>query len=172
MKTIIAVDPGASGGISVMIPGLPAKAFAMPQTNGDILEILRCNIVPDDCVVFIEQLVKHMGAGIPASTMAVYACNWGVVTGMAMALGARLEIIRPEVWQKGLSLGITGRQKAEKGASNEEKKAVQLANQRLKKQWKDHLKGRAQELYPHIKVTLKNADSLLILEYARRAILE
>jgi hypothetical protein len=32
--------------------------------------------------------------------------------------------------------------------------------------WKNKLKTRAQQLYPGIKVTLANADALLILRYA------
>jgi hypothetical protein len=34
--------------------------------------------------------------------------------------------------------------------------------------WKAHLKERAQALYPHLTVTLKTADALLILEAGKR----
>ena len=34
--------------------------------------------------------------------------------------------------------------------------------------WKSKLKGSAQRLYPHLRVTLQTADALLILEYGRK----
>ena len=36
------------------------------------------------------------------------------------------------------------------------------------KDWKNHLKAKALELYPNLDVTLVNADALLILDAARR----
>ena len=56
-------------------------------------------------------------------------------------------IQHPKVWQA--SLGLGGK--------------ASCANYNA---WKRKLKAKAQELYPHLDVTLKNADALLILHYA------
>jgi hypothetical protein len=76
--------------------------------------------------------------------------NFGIVLGAAMALGYRIERVTPQKWQKELGLGTS------KGLS--------------KTEWKNKLKGRAQELFPNIPITLKTADALLIWEYERRKV--
>ena len=168
-KLILAVDPGSAGGLAWTLEGR-VWCEPMPATEGDLIKTLReCHDAPaTERVAFVEQLVKHMGAGIPASTMAVYASNWGIIVGALMMAGWRVELVTPQKWQGALGLGITGRQKAARGATAEEKKAVRLANGRLKREWKLKLKGRAQQLYPGLPVTLKTADSLLLLEYGRK----
>jgi hypothetical protein len=56
----------------------------------------------------------------------------------------RTELITPQKWQKKLGLGTS------KGLTPT--------------QWKNKLKAEAQRLFPDIRVTLKTADALLILE--------
>jgi len=70
--------------------------------------------------------------------------NHGFTLGLLSALYIRTELITPQQWQKRLFLGTS------KGMSPV--------------QWKNKLKAEAQRLYPDIKVTLKTADALLILE--------
>jgi hypothetical protein len=116
-----------------------------------------------------------MGAGIPASTMAVYASNWGIILGALMMAKWRVQIVRPQDWQKALGLGITGRQKANvKGllpaAAQAEKSRVRLLNSQLKRDWKNKLKARAQQLFPSVTVTLGNADALLIAEFGKTSL--
>lgn len=152
MKITIAIDPGANGGIAVDF-GNGSACYAMPETEGDLVELLADLIktakIEPECVigVFLENIVRHMGSGIPASTMAVYASNWGFIKGVVMALGVRLELVTPQSWQKKLGLGTS------RGMG--------------KTEWKNKLKGEAQRRYPHLKVTLKTADALLILEASK-----
>lgn len=172
MAVLLGIDPGASGGIAAWY-GPTGDIEPMPQTEGDILNLLLAHSALGDGngfpkVAYIESLVKHMGAGIPASTMAVYASNHGFLVGALMALGWRVEIVTPQVWQKALGCGTTGRQRAPKGATADQRKAVQRANAEAKREWKNKLKAMAQRLYPGIDVTLKTCDALLILEFARR----
>ncbi len=61
--------------------------------------------------------------------------------------GYALHRVEPRVWQEPLGLG--GRKSCATGP-----------------EWKRKLKTKAQELYPHLDVTLGNADALLILHYA------
>jgi hypothetical protein len=39
VKTLIALDPGASGGIAFESDGQPADAAPMPQTEGDLVDL-------------------------------------------------------------------------------------------------------------------------------------
>ena len=55
--------------------------------------------------------------------------------------------MEPKIWQE--SLGLGGRKSCATGP-----------------EWKRKLKSKAQELYPHLDVTLKNCDALLVLHYA------
>lgn len=142
---IIAIDPGASGGIAVQRAGERAICFPMPDTEGDVIALLRQ--FPDS-IVYLENLVKHMGAGIPASTMAVYASNWGFIKGAVQMQGSPLHLVTPQKWQKTLGLGTR-----ERGTD--------------KAAWKRKLRSEAQRLYPHLEITLKTADALLILAYSQ-----
>jgi hypothetical protein len=165
-QTTIAIDPGASGGIAVKFPNGSVTCEPMPTTEGDILALLTGFMVFSKTenlpiVCHLEDLVKHMGAGIPASTMAVYASNWGYIKGAVMALGVRLELVSPQEWQKGLGLAKARKDKNSPPLSSAAKSAA-------KREWKDKLKGEAQRLYPQCAVTLKTADALLILEHATR----
>lgn len=176
-KTLIAIDPGKHGGIAWQHPDKKACSVHMPETEGDLLALLKriCRGVESvDAHVVIENLVKHMGPGTPASTMAVYASNWGFIKGVVMATDCPLQLVSPQKWQKTLSLGITGKHKVDHIAFQglpeslkEERKRVGNLNGKLKRDWKNKLKGEAQRLFPHLEVTLDTADALLILQYAK-----
>jgi hypothetical protein len=144
MTSLLAIDPGAKGGYAVRI-GEITRSGNLPATEGDIIELFR-SFAPDEC--YLEDLVKYTGVNMPSSAMATYASNWGFLKGVLQTLGCRVVLVRPQEWQKSLSLGTS------KGIS--------------KTIWKNKLKERAQQLFPAEKVTLQNADALLILEYARK----
>lgn len=155
MRTIIAIDPGASGGIAIRPSNGIVRAEPMPETEGDLLALLleiQSDAQREDSPItcYLENIVKHMGGGIPASTMAVYASNWGFIKGAVMALHIRLELVTPQSWQKSLGIGTS------RGMG--------------KRDWKNKLKSEAQRRYPSTAVTLKTADALLILEAALAAI--
>lgn len=171
---ILGIDPGASGGIAID-DGNTYRCLPMPKTEGDVVALIRelnSNPNAERKVAYMEKLVLHMGPGIPASTMAVYAGSYYFIMGCLMTLGWRIEIVTPQNWQKALGLGITGRQKANTMAMTAqeaaaEKKRIKLVNARLKAEWKRKLKSRAQQLFPDCAATLDTADALLILRYAQ-----
>lgn len=146
----VAIDPGASGGVA-WLDGL-MRTKAMPQEATAIVDLLRDLKSDNYTTLFIEQLPRFVpmggGKGIPGSMAAVMFENFGIILGAAMALGYRIERVTPQAWQKELGLGTS------KGLS--------------KTEWKNKLKGRAQELFPGIPITLKTSDALLIWEYGRR----
>jgi hypothetical protein len=146
---MIAIDPGASGGIAMedtTVPGL-VGTWAMPATHKEIVDVLELT-VDKTPVAYVEQLVKYTGRNMPSSAMATYASNWGIIIGALLAFKFRIVEVPPKLWQKVLGLGTS------KGMS--------------KTEWKNKLKGLAQKLYPNLTVTLKTADALLILEAAKR----
>jgi hypothetical protein len=155
MTTIIAIDPGASGGIAIEHCG-KLVVYAMPKTEGDVLDVLRTAIVngkrEGNEVVCVLELVGGFikGATAPGSAMFNFGSGWGFLKGVVMAYQVRLELVRPQDWQKTLHLGTS-------------------ASIGSKSAWKAKLKAQAQRLFPDQNVTLKTADALLILEYARRA---
>jgi hypothetical protein len=144
---ILAIDPGASGGLA-WTDNEGTHCLAMPPTDGDILDLLRSIKASgcDRCV--IEQVGGYAGGvGQPGSAMFRFGETCGFIRGCLMALSFRVEMVRPQKWQKHFSLGNT-KQAGGKTA------------------WKNKLKAEAQRRFPEQTVTLKTADSLLILDYA------
>ena len=156
MKTHIAIDPGASGGIAVHSQG-KTYCYPMPETQGDVLETLSEIVKSNefegspesDIVCTLEQVGGFAGTGQPGSAMFKFGENYGFIKGVVQALGIRLELVRPQTWQRGFGLGT---------------KAACAS----KSEWKNKLKAEAQRRFPQLKVTLKTADALLILDWAMR----
>ena len=116
----------------------------MPSTVGDVVSYLNNT---DEVTAYIEQVPFGMAGGKFFAAMAKLQRQAGQVEGVCQALGFRIVMVPPQKWQKALGLGN---------------------RKDHDKQWKNHLKAEAQRLYPNINVTLKTADALLLLEYARK----
>lgn len=148
---ILAIDPGANGGIAIFRHGT-VLALPMPQTEGEIAEIIRD--VADDCLVGTTAYVEKVGGFVagnaaPGSAMFNFGRNFGFLLGALAAFEIPTVLATPQAWQKALGLG------------HREKDAAPA-------EWKRKLKAEAWRLYPAQKPTLRTADALLILEYARR----
>jgi hypothetical protein len=139
-----AIDPGASGGIAFEVDGW-TTAEAMPDTVVDLADRLRSLKVEGFGFCFLEEIPKFPGKN--AAAMMKLCIRYGECRGILATLGIRVIELPPKEWQKILGLGG----KAAHGS-----------------RWKAHLKEKAQALFPHLKVTLKTADALLILEAGKR----
>jgi hypothetical protein len=153
MKTIVAIDPGFSGGIAVAQFG-KTDCSAMPDTEGDLLALLRgiktaADLEGDATVCVLEEVNGYAGRAQPGSAMFRFGEHFGFTKGVVQTLDMKLELVRPQKWQKGFSLGTAS------GCAS-------------KTEWKNKLKAEAQRRFPHLAVTLKTADALLILDWARR----
>ena len=151
MKTIVAIDPGLSGGVAVRWFG-KTDCWPMPETQGDLLERLReiknvAGLEGDELVCVLEEVSGFAGKAQPGSAMFRFGAHFGFIKGVVQALGIRLVLVRPQTWQKGFGLGT----------------ASACAS---KSEWKNKLKAEAQRRFPHLNVTLKTADALLILEHS------
>lgn len=156
MKTIISVDPGSSGGIAWKLPDGSVCAVPMPDTDEDVVSTISnvvCAAVQEGYQV--EAHVERVGgfvAGNPApgSAMFKFGFSAGVIEGALRALEVRTVYVLPRAWQKKYNLGT---KKSNGGTTTV---------------WKNRLKAEAQRRFPNIKVTLKTADALLILDQVER----
>ena len=149
---IIAIDPGASGAFAVKWPGRPILTYSMPD-DAEMAEILgaykdACNLEKLELVAYLEEVGGYIGKPTPGSAMFNFGNGYGFIRGVLAANYIKTVLVRPQTWQKGVS-GV----QSTKGP--ERKRA---------------LKEAAARLYPNIKVTLGNADALLIADYASRQV--
>lgn len=142
----VAIDPGASGGVAWRTATGGVQTSKMPDTEGDVLQLLK-GFNPTEHTVYMEEVGGYVGKAQPGSAMFSFGRNAGFLIGAVMALGLRLEMVRPQVWQKRLGLGSS------KTCAS-------------KTEWKNKLKAAAQRKFPNSNVTLATSDALLILDYA------
>ena len=172
-KIIIAIDPGAVGGIVISGPDF-FSCVPMPETETDVVEVIRSayklsKTTNSEIVCIIEKVGGFAGGdGQPGSAMFNFGYNFGGIIYTLIAFKIRTELVTPQKWQKGLSLGNKEHVRVPTGISKEERKKYVAMNTRYKTEWKNKLKSEAQRLYPNVKVTLKISDALLILEYYKR----
>lgn len=150
---LIAIDPGANGGIAFYCPGMP-KIYLMPIEDSEKkivkqFELIREMMGTFSPTVIIEHVGGYIGVPQPGSRMFSFGQNVGFLRGCCRMIGWKVVSVMPHIWQKGVECG-------EKGA---------FAKQ---SDWKRHLKEIAEEYQDEVmgKITLKTADALLIMKYA------
>ena len=153
MKTLIAIDPGAGGGIAYRMPkhsgtdpltgfviiSTTEGAVPMPDTPHGIAHVLS---EISGNVAYVECLVEdvHAMPGQGVTSMFSFGRNLGTILGVLAALKIPYRMETPQKWMK--KVGGLPSDKAER---------------------KHRLKQIAQARYPHLKVTLKTADALAML---------
>ena len=151
MTTLIAIDPGQNGGIAIRHHDGSVTACTIPATVRDFIdlltEIVRNHYLDDTSIpiVIMEDVPPYTGKAQSGSSAFKFGRNIGQLEGVIQCLQLRFEKVRPQKWQKALSLGTS------KGMSRTD--------------WKNKLKTRAQELRPELKITLATSDAVLILEW-------
>ncbi len=148
-RIIIGIDPGNAGGVAVL--GTATEIYNMPDTFPDIYnlfkDILRKH--PEDEVLAVLEDVGHGLPGQSSKATAVFARHNGHLEMALYALGIRTVKFTPQKWQRSYS------------------NSLGKSSQYEKREWKNRLKGLAQQMFPSEKVTLKNADALLIANYGK-----
>ena len=156
INCIIAIDPGANGGIVIYRPGETPKAAKMPKNIAEIKEsieywksistplvfIEKLSVRPDDIAVS-ENGEANMGKLFRIQKM---IANFEQLKTTIALSGVPYVLVHPMKWQNTLKL-----------RKPKEEKAVR----------KNRFKEIAQNLYPQVKVTLANADALLIMHFGR-----
>lgn len=183
MKSIIAIDPGASGAIAWHNPHIQKSGCSpMPVSRQEHIDLfnLVMGFMSVRPVVYVEK-VNPFNEG---NATAMF--NFGVTVERPVAIletmGCQIVEVVPRVWQKALGLGNSDRPKkmaAPRGLTAAQKKQWKIDNAEALsvykkacyesgRDWKNKLKEHAQVLFPQFKVTLANADALLILHYAQQ----
>jgi len=150
MKFIVGIDPGLSGGIAVLDEaGVSHYVIKMPSTIFDLYDVLSGIAGMGDMVCYMED-VGHGMPGQSSKATAAFARHCGHLEMALLALGIPTNTITPNKWMKTYQLG--------------------RSSEYSKTEWKNRLKGKAQQLFPMLgkQVTLATCDALLIAEYGRK----
>ena len=142
---VIGIDPGKSGGISVVEDG-EVTAHKCPKTVEDmaVLFSIICGDTPRDKIYAVMERVWARPSNASRSAFA-YGVNYGSWLGIMASNEVDCNPVLPLKWMQHMGCP----------------KALKKEN---RKRW---LKEKAKELCPYIKrVTLITADSILIAKYA------
>ena len=140
---IVAIDPGASGGIASYVSGVVSASKIAPTIGGLVDQVTHFD--PD--IVYIEETGFAVFHNRSPKPMGMLQRHIGQVEGIAGTGGVPVVLVRPTMWQQACGAGP----KSLHGGDAP---------------WKRHLRGIAKTLFPSAKVTLATADALLILNYA------
>ena len=148
-RITIGIDPGNAGGVAVLGPS--TEVHNMPETYPDIYNLFKDILgrYPGDEVLAVLEDVGHGLPGQSSKATAVFARHNGHLEMALYALGIRTVKVTPQKWQRSYS------------------NSLGKSSQYEKREWKNRLKGLAQQMFPSEKVTLKNADALLIANYGK-----
>lgn len=147
-KRIIAIDPGKNGAICIREGSEIISVAKMPDTCADLRDFIQeATAASETEVVAYLELVSAMpGQGV--TSMFTFGNGFGHLEQVLADFRIRTVKVRPQAWQKALSLNSV--------------------KDRSKADHKRRLRDYAQQLFPSIKVTAVNQDALLISEYAMR----
>lgn len=150
----IGIDPGKGGAIA-WIDGAGLSVIGMPESGADVRALLGAlvglrtdgKVPPESVRAVIEKVGGGMHAKREGRQMGVVSAFTfgqavGRIYGAIEAIGLPFEVVAPQRWQKALGCMTKG----DKHVSQR----------------------RARQLFPSGKVTLKNADAILLAEYCRR----
>lgn len=140
----LGIDPGKTGGISFhhSMGEVSATGFSKKHTNRDRYDVIKAYQDRDvkRCIAIIEKVHTMPKQGIVSAGN--FMKGYGFLLGCLTALEIPFEYVTPQKWQRYLGC--------------------------LSKGDKNVTKQKAQELFPHLKITHAVADALLIGEYLKR----
>jgi len=143
---ILGCDPGRSGCLALLSPsGAVEGMIRLASTEREVWDWLEERAGHVSLAV-LEKVQGFRGQAAGASFK--FGQSYGFCRGILIAARVRVEGVTPAVWQRALSIPKRG------AKSKAQHKAV--------------LRGRAQEMFPGVKITNAEADALLLAEYGRR----
>lgn len=159
---IIGIDPGSSnGGIAVYVPGENVKTVKMPKDVADIATFLAYYKENYNPVVFLEKLnmriddvtVEDGKANMGKMfRMQKLMANYEHLKAVIEIAGVPYVMVHPYSWQSKLKLRVRGQQ--------EDKAERKRRYAKVAGEW-----------YPTIRITLWNADAVLIMHFGRWALM-
>ena len=160
INCVIGVDPGASGGLAIFVPGFKPVVAKMPKDITDLRDFFGYYADNYKPIVFLEKLSvrpddvatngdkPNMGKLFRVQKM---MANFEHLKAIIETAGIPYVMVHPLTWQTKLKLRIRGVHE-EKADRKRRYKEVVCA------------------LYPDVNVTLWNADALLIMHFGRWAL--
>lgn len=152
-RPLIAIDPGANGAVAFTCRdgSIAAVPFDSPDTFlNTLVDFQKANsrMLTSDLLCVVEKVGGFIGKAQPASAAFRFGENYGYIQGVLRALKVPYELVAPATWQR---LYPTHTKASEDKA-----------------QHKRELRDTASRLFPQIRVTLKTADALLLLDFLRK----
>ena len=149
-KTILGIDPGKSGGISVCKRGLIVEFHKYPKTIREVYYILHeiTNNWAGEPIAYIERV--HAFPTDARNSAFKFGVNYGIWQGLLEGFQINCNFVAPQVWMKPLNLP--------KDKQNRKHRIKTLAQNIIDKQ-------KIELLHSEKRVTLKTSDAILISGY-------
>jgi crossover junction endodeoxyribonuclease RuvC len=144
----IGIDPGASGGIGILDGNAVGATIIKNATEREVYDRINGLINHGEHGKAIIEKVGAMPKQGLSSTFK-FGQSYGSIRMALIAAGIPFDEVTPQRWQK--ELGLIRSNKNETITAK-----------------KNRHKAKAQQLFPHVKITHAIADALLIAEYCRR----
>lgn len=160
INCVIGIDPGANGGLAIYIPGRLTKVAKMPKDLTELRDFFAYYAENYKPIVFLEKLsvrpddIKTDGTGTNMGKLyriQKLIANFEHLKALIETSGIPYVMVHPMTWQTKLKLRIHGMQEEK---ADRKRRYAQLAAAQ----------------YQEIKVTLWNADALLIMHFGRWAL--
>ena len=143
----IGIDPGASGGITVIDEKGEIKAYKCPKSSDEmalLFQILIGSTSADNIRLLMERVWARPTNAVRAAFS--YGTNYGQWLGISASHEIKMNTVIPVEWIKWVG-------------------CPKALKRDVRKRW---LKEKARELYPDInKLTLATSDAILITHYAK-----
>lgn len=134
----IGIDPGKSGAIAIMAPNQKPQSIKLDATESDVFDFV-ASFDLTNAKAIIEKVHSSPQMGVVSAF--TFGKSYGFLLGVLTCQRISYQEITPQKWQKAMGC--------------------------LTKGDKNVTKRKAQQLWPHLKITHANADALLIAEYCR-----
>ena len=132
------LDPGKSGGVAI-VNDEDSEAFKIPATEGDLRDLIS-SLAGTVRFALIEQVHSSPQMGVRSAFS--FGRSYGTLRGLLLANNIPFDEVRPLKWMTHMKCKTGGD--------------------------KNVTKAKAQQLFPHLKITHAIADALLIAEYCRQ----
>ena len=145
---IIGIDPGVNGGVALWTPNTGVQAFKMPETSDGVIDVLTS--CEGKKIAALEKVNSyHIDTAVPGKRFGIDKMleNFTTLKTLLDVLGIPYLLVHPMSWQSEFQLRKSGEEKRDR---------------------KNRYKEIARAFYPDIKVTLWNADALLLTAFMRK----
>jgi hypothetical protein len=152
MTLIIGIDPGKSGGVAWRKTTAQREytdATKFPETEKDVANLFyELMNTERDCFAYLERVGATPQMGVTSAF--TFGRGYGFLRGCLIGFGIPFEEVSAVKWQA--EFGLRQGKKLAQGDSEKH----------------NAIKGKAQQLFPHLQITHAKAAALLICEYGLR----